>query len=82
MLSRSVPGSDSAEIGFELARAVSAEIYTVLIAEGPELRRNSHSSMTGLCQCTREPMAICAFDVARIRLKILHGPLDQEHKGE
>jgi len=79
VLSRSMPGSDTVEISFEFARGASLEIYSVLIAAGLELSRESHISMTVLCQCTKDLLATKAFDVARIRLLILSAPL--ENKG-
>lgn len=79
ILSRSTPGSDTAEISFEFARGASLEIYSVLIAAGLELSREAHISMTELCQCTKDLLATKAFDVARVRLLVLAAPL--ENKG-
>ncbi|HMD20371.1 MAG TPA: hypothetical protein VKH40_08620 [Alloacidobacterium sp.] len=79
VLSRSLPGSDTVEMSFEFARAVSVEIYTVLIAAGLELSRDAHISMTELCQCTKDLMASKAYDVARVRLLVLTVPA--ENKG-
>jgi len=79
VLSRSLPGSDTVEMSFEFARAVSLEIYSVLIAAGLELSREAHISMTELCQCTKDLMPAKAFDVARIRLLVIATPL--ENKG-
>ncbi len=79
VLSRSLPGSDTVEMSFEFARAVSVEIYTVLIAAGLELSRDAHISMTELCQCTKDLMASKAYDVARVRLLVLTVPI--ENKG-
>jgi hypothetical protein len=80
VLSRSIRGSDSAEITFEFARALSLEIYSLLIAAGLELSRDAHVSMTELCQCTKALISTCAYDVARIRLIVLQKPPDCEHK--
>ncbi len=44
VLSRSLPDSDSVEMSFEFARAVSLEIYSVLIAAGLELSRGATSA--------------------------------------
>jgi len=74
VLSRTTSGSDSAEISFEFARAVSVEVYSMLIAAGLELSRDAHISMTELCQCTRALIFTCAYDIARIRLVILQKP--------
>jgi hypothetical protein len=82
VLSHSIRGSDSAEITFEFARAVSLEIYSVFIAAGLELSRDAHVSLTGLCQCTKALIATCAYDIARIRLIILQKLPDREHKEE
>jgi hypothetical protein len=79
VLSRSLPGSDTVEMSFEFARAVSLEIYSMLIAAGLELSRDAHISMTELCQCTKDLLATKAYDVARIRLLVLAVPL--ENKG-
>ena len=76
VLSRSMPGSDTVEMSFEFARAVSLEVYSVLIAAGLELSRDAHVSMTELCQCTRNLMVTKAFDVARVRLLVLTAPLN------
>jgi hypothetical protein len=78
VLSRSMPGSDTVEMSFEFARAVSLEVYSVLISAGLELSRDAHISMTELCQCTKDLMPTKAFDVARVRLLILATPLDKK----
>jgi hypothetical protein len=80
VLSRSMDGSDTVEISFEFARAVSLEIYSVLIAAGLELSRDAHMSLTELYQCTRNLMSAKAFDVARVRLLVLTAPLDQKDR--
>jgi hypothetical protein len=80
VLSRSMAGSDTVEISFEFARAVSLEIYSVLIAAGLELSRDAHMSLTELYQCTRNLMPAKAFDVARVRLLVLTAPLDQKDR--
>lgn len=82
VLSRSMPGSDTVEISFEFARAVSLEIYSVLIAAGVELSRDAHINMTELCQCTRNLLATKGFDVARVRLLILAAPIDNKDRKE
>lgn len=74
VLSRSMPGSDSAEISFEFPRAVSVEVYTMLIAAGLDLSSDAHLRITGLCQCTRDLIATKALDAARIRLMIFPSP--------
>jgi hypothetical protein len=80
VLSRSMPGSDTVEISFEFARAVSLEVYSVLIAAGLELSRDAHLSLTELCQCTRNLMTTKAFDVARVRLLVLTAPIDKNDR--
>ena len=79
VLSRSMPGSDTVEMSFEFARAVSLEVYSVLIGAGLELSREAHISMTELCQCTKDLIKTKAFDVVRVRLLVLAAPL--ENKG-
>lgn len=74
VLSRSVPGSDTAEINFEFARAASVEVYSMLIATGLELTRDAHIKITELCQCTKDLMATKAFEIARVRLLVLVSP--------
>jgi hypothetical protein len=74
VLSRSVAGSDTAEINFEFARAASIEVYSMLIATGLELTRDAHIRITELCQCTKDLMATKAFEVARVRLLVLASP--------
>jgi hypothetical protein len=76
VLSRSMPGSDTAEISFEFARNATLEIYSTLIAAGLELSREAHVSMTELCQCTKDLLATKALDVARIRLLVLSAPIE------
>jgi hypothetical protein len=71
VLSRSIAGSDTAEINFEFARAASIEVYSMLIATGLELTRDAHIRITELCQCTKDLMDTKAFEVARIRLLVL-----------
>jgi hypothetical protein len=78
VLSRSMPGSDTAEISFEFARASSVEVYTMLIAAGLELSRDAHVRITELCQCTKNLIATKALDVARVRLLIFSAPLEQQ----
>jgi hypothetical protein len=78
VLSRSMPGSDTVEMSFEFARAVSLEVYSVLIGAGLELSREAHISMTELCQCTKDLIKTKAFDVARVRLLVLAAPLDNK----
>ncbi|WP_158751138.1 hypothetical protein [Acidobacterium sp. S8] len=80
VLSRSMPGSDTVEMSFEFARAVSLEVYSVLIAAGLELSRDAHISMTELCQCTKNLLASKGFEVARVRLLVLAAPLDSNHR--
>ena len=80
VLSRSLPGSDTAEMSFEFARAVSLEIYSVLIAAGLDLSRDAHISMTELCQCTKDLMATKGFDVARVRLLVLTVPAENKDR--
>jgi hypothetical protein len=70
VLSRSMPGSDFAEMSFEFTRSSSIEVYSVLIAAGLELSRDAHIRMTELCQCTKDLIATKGFDVARVRLLI------------
>jgi hypothetical protein len=78
VLSRSMPGSDTVEMSFEFTRAVSLEVYSVLIAAGLELSREAHISMTELCQCTKDLITTKAFDVARVRLLVFAAPLNSK----
>jgi hypothetical protein len=71
VLSRSMSGSDMAEISFEFARAACVEVYSMLIATGLELTREAHIHITELCQCTKDLMATKGFEVARVRLLVL-----------
>jgi hypothetical protein len=82
VLSRSVPGSDTAEINFEFARAASIEVYSMLIATGLELTRDAHIRITELCQCTKDLMATKGFEVARVRLLVLASPQKPGRKSE
>ncbi|QNI33269.1 hypothetical protein H7849_04710 [Alloacidobacterium dinghuense] len=82
VLSRSLPGSDTAEISFEFARGVSLEIYSMLIASGLELSRDAHISLTELCQCTKNLLATKGFDVARIRLFVYAAPLGSKEAND
>jgi hypothetical protein len=82
VLSRSVPGSDTAEINFEFARAASVEVYSLLIATGLELSRDAHIRITELCQCTKDLMATKAFEVARVRLLVFPASQNPNRKNE
>jgi hypothetical protein len=82
VLSRSMPGSDTAEISFEFARAASVEVYSVLIATGLELSREAHVKITELCLCTKNLIATKAFDVARVRLLVFASPPPSERGNE
>lgn len=73
-----MPGSDTVEMSFEFTRALSLEIYGVLIAAGLELSGEAHISMTELCQCTKDLITTKAFDVARVRLNVLAAPLQNK----
>jgi hypothetical protein len=82
VLSRSMPGSDTAEINFEFARSASVEMYSVLIATGLELSREAHVTITQLCLCTKNLIATKAFDIVRMRLLVFAAPLNPERKNE
>lgn len=72
VLTRSTQGSEAAELDFEFARASCVEIYSVLVAAGLELSRNSHLQLAELCHCTRNLIESHAFDIVRVDLVIYH----------
>lgn len=72
ILARSTQGTEGAELDFEFARATCVEIYSILVATGLELSRNSHLQLAELCHCTRNLIASHAFDIVRVDLVIYH----------
>ena len=70
ILTRSTQGSHSAELDFEFARASCVEIYSVLVAAGLELSRDSHLQLADLCHCTRNLIESRALDIARVVITI------------
>lgn len=72
VLSRSTQGGEAADLDFEFARASCVEIYSVLVATGLELSRNSHLQLAELCQCTRNLIESHAFDIVRVDLVVYH----------
>jgi hypothetical protein len=61
---------ESAEIEFEFPRAACVEMYSVLIAAGLELSRESHVLLAELCQCTRELLETKGFETASVDLRV------------
>src|ERR1700751_604388 len=72
ILTRSSQGNHSAELDFEFARTSCIEIYSVLIAAGLSLSRDSHIQLRDLCPCTRNLLEIRALEIARVVLTIHH----------
>lgn len=72
VLTRSTQGNQAAELDFEFARAACVEIYTVLIASGLELSRDSHLQMADLCHCTKNLIESRAFEIVRVDLVVYH----------
>lgn len=72
ILTRSTQGREAAELDFEFARASCVEIYSVLVATGLELSRNSHLQLAELCHCTRNLIESRAFEIVRADLVVYH----------
>lgn len=72
VLTRSTQGNEAAELDFEFARASCIEIYSVLVATGLELSRNSHLQLAELCHCTKNLIESRAFEIVRIELVVYH----------
>jgi len=70
VLMRTTQGKEAAELDFEFARAACVDIYSVLVAAGLELSKDSHIQMADLCHCTRNLMESRAFDIARADLVV------------
>ena len=70
VLTRATQGQEAAELDFEFARAACVDIYSVLVAAGLELSRDSHLQMAGLCHCTKNLIETRAFDIARADLLV------------
>lgn len=72
ILTRSTQGKEAAELDFEFARASCVEIYSVLVATGLELSRNSHLQLAELCHCTKNLIDTRAFEIVRVDLVVYH----------
>lgn len=70
VLTRTTQGREAAELDFEFARAACVDIYSVLVAAGLELSRDSHLQMADLCHCTKNLIESRAFDIARADLVV------------
>lgn len=70
VLTRTTQGQEAAELDFEFARAACVDIYSVLVAAGLELSRDSHVQMAELCHCTKNLIESRAFDIARADLVV------------
>jgi hypothetical protein len=70
VLTRTTQGKEAAEVDFEFARAACVDIYSVLVAAGLELSRDSHVQMADLCHCTKNLIESRAFDIARADLVV------------
>lgn len=72
ILTRSTQGNQAAELDFEFARASCVEIYSVLVATGLDLSRNSHLQLAELCHCTKNLIETRAFEIVRVDLVVYH----------
>lgn len=70
VLTRTTQGNEAAELDFEFARGACVDIYSVLVAAGLELSRDSHVQMADLCHCTKNLIESRAFDIARADLVV------------
>lgn len=70
VLTRTTQGKEAAELDFEFARAACVDVYSVLVAAGLELSRESHVQMANLCHCTKNLLESRAFDIARADLVV------------
>lgn len=70
VLTRTTQGKEAAELDFEFARAACVDIYSVLLAAGLELSKDSHLQMADLCHCTKNLLQSRAFDIARADLVV------------
>jgi hypothetical protein len=68
----------SAEIEFEFPRGTCVEMYSILIAAGLELSRDSHLLLAGLCQCTRELIETKALETASVELHVKPQPTSHD----
>jgi hypothetical protein len=68
VLTRKTAESGDVEITFEFARAACVEVYSILIAAGLVLSRESHLRIAELCQCTLNLIESVAFDTAQVTL--------------
>lgn len=72
VLTRSTQGSEAAAMDFEFARASCVEIYSILVATGLELSRQSHIQLADLCHCTKNLIDTRAFEIVRVDLVVYH----------
>lgn len=72
ILTRSTQGNQAAELDFEFARGSCIEIYSILVAAGLELGRNSHLQLAELCHCTKNLIDTRAFEIVRVDLVVYH----------
>lgn len=70
VLTRTTQGREAAEMSFEFARVASMDIYSVLVAAGLDLSRESHEQMVELCHCTSNLDQSRAFEIARVDLVV------------
>ncbi len=70
VLTRTTQGQQAAEMCFEFARAASMDIYSVLLATGLELSRESHEQMADLCNCANHLDRARVFEIARVELVV------------
>jgi hypothetical protein len=68
VLTRKSAESGDVEITFEFARAACVEVYSILIAAGLVLSRESHLRIAELCHCTLNLIESVAFETAQITL--------------
>lgn len=72
VLTRSTQGNEAAELDFEFARASCVDIYSILVAAGLELSRNSHFQLAELCHCTKNLIESRAFEIVSVDLIVYH----------
>ncbi len=70
VLTRTTQGQQAAQMCFEFARAASMDIYSVLVASGLELSRESHEQIADLCHCTKHLDQSRVFEIARAELVV------------
>jgi len=70
VLSRQFDPDRGAEMEVEFRRVACVEIYSILVATGLEMDRDSHLRLTGLCQCTWELHAEKRDKTVRLTMRL------------